>query len=98
MAGNHTEWVGLIIWDTILDPDGANRQALRAAAVDCLRATQDTPRTALIEAARDACLDAILWVDSDDPEKLRTLRRSSRLYEELRLPSRQRLVNGFPRR
>jgi hypothetical protein len=81
--------VGLCIWDTMVNPQTADREALKTAALDCLKATKDVPRTALIEAVRDACLDAIVWVDdSDDPEKLRKLRHSSRRFEELRLVSR----------
>jgi hypothetical protein len=86
---NAVQRVGLRIWDTMVDPQNADRQALKTAALHCLKATKDVPRTAFVEAARDACLDAIVWVDdSDDPEKLRKLRRSSRRFEALRLPSR----------
>ena len=79
--------VGVCIWDTMVDPHNADKEALRAVATDFLKATKDTPRTALVEAARDAALDAILWVDSGDPEKLSKLRHSSRRFEQLRLPS-----------
>jgi hypothetical protein len=84
-ASQAAEGLGLAAWDLQLDPECVDKVALRKLATDLLFASRETPRPALIEAARNLALDVIVWVDSGTNDSYRKLRRSSRLFEELRI-------------